>query len=74
MGGRFALDYAVTYADGLRSLVVIDGGSAAGSGRGSGSALRADCDAGRKRDVAEAKPVASALRSARAKPEVGPRA
>ena len=56
MGGRFALDYAVTYPDGLRSLVVIDG--VIGGWQWSREWLAAYApivDAGRKRDVAQAK-------------------
>ena len=56
MGGRFALDYAVTYPDGLRSLVVIDG--VIGGWQWSREWIGAYApivDAGRKRDVAQAK-------------------
>jgi pimeloyl-ACP methyl ester carboxylesterase len=56
MGGRFALDYAVTYPDGLRSLVVIDG--VIGGWQWSREWLAAYApivEAGRKRDLAQAK-------------------
>jgi len=56
MGGRFALDYAVTYPDGLRSLVVIDG--VIGGWQWSREWLTAYApvvEAGRRRDLAQAK-------------------
>ena len=56
MGGRFALDYAVTYPDGLRSLVVING--VIGGWQWSREWLAAYApivEAGRRRDVAQAK-------------------
>ena len=77
MGGRFALDYAVTYPDGLRSLVVIDG--VIGGWQWSREWLSAYApivDAGRKRDVAQAKSLWLGLplfAPARQKPEVGAR-
>jgi pimeloyl-ACP methyl ester carboxylesterase len=77
MGGRFALDYAVTYPDGLRSLVVIDG--VIGGWQWSREWLSAYApivDAGRKRDVAQAKSLWLGLplfATARAQPPVGAR-
>ena len=56
MGGRFALDYAVTYPDGPRSLVVIDG--VIGGWQWSREWIAAYApivEAGRRRDVAQAK-------------------
>ena len=77
MGGRFALDYAVTYPDGLRSLVVING--VIGGWQWSREWLSAYApivDAGRKRDVTQAKSLwlgLSLFAPARAKPEVDAR-
>jgi 3-oxoadipate enol-lactonase len=77
MGGRFALDYAVTYPDGLRSLVVIDG--VIGGWQWSREWVAAYApivDAGRKRDLAQAKSLwlgHPLFAPARAKPEVGAR-
>jgi pimeloyl-ACP methyl ester carboxylesterase len=77
MGGRFALDYAVTYPDGLRSLVVING--VVGGWQWSREWLAAYApivEAGRKRDVAQAKSLWLGLplfAPARANPEVGAR-
>jgi pimeloyl-ACP methyl ester carboxylesterase len=77
MGGRFALDYAVTYPDGLRSLVVING--VVGGWQWSREWLAAYApivEAGRKRDVAQAKSLWLGLplfAPARANPEVGVR-
>ena len=56
MGGRFALDYAVTHPDGLRSLVVIDG--VIGGWQWSREWVAAYApvvEAGRRGDVAQAK-------------------
>ena len=77
MGGRFALDYAVTYPDGLRSLVVIDG--VIGGWQWSREWLAAYApvvEAGRRRDVAQAKSLWLGLplfAPARAQPAVGAR-
>jgi pimeloyl-ACP methyl ester carboxylesterase len=77
MGGRFALDYAVTHPDGLRSLVVIDG--VIGGWQWSRewfAAYAPVVEAGRRRDVAQAKSLWLGLplfAPARAKPEVGAR-
>jgi 3-oxoadipate enol-lactonase len=77
MGGRFALDYAVTYPDGLRSLVVIDG--VIGGWQWSREWLAAYApivEAGRRRDVGQAKSLWLGLplfAPARAQPEVGVR-
>lgn len=77
MGGRFALDYAVTYPDGPRSLVIVDG--VIGGWQWSREWIAAYApivEAGRKRDVAQAKSLwlgHPLFAPARAKPEVGPR-
>ena len=77
MGGRFALDYAVTYPDGLRSLVVID--SVVGGWRWSREWLTSYApvvEAGRRQDVAQAKALWLGLplfAPARQKPEVDTR-
>lgn len=77
MGGRFALDYAVTYPDGLRSLVVIDG--VIGGWQWSREWLAAYApivEAGRRRDVAQAKSLWLGLplfAPAREQPPVGAR-
>lgn len=77
MGGRFALDYAVTYPDGLRSLVLID--SIVGGWQWSREWLTAYApivEAGRRRDVAQAKALWLGLplfAPARQKPEVDAR-
>ncbi|HTO49604.1 MAG TPA: alpha/beta hydrolase [Burkholderiales bacterium] len=77
MGGRFALDYAVTYPDGLRSLVVID--SVVGGWQWSREWLTAYAPvvaAGRRGDLAQAKALWLGLplfAPAREKPEVDAR-
>jgi pimeloyl-ACP methyl ester carboxylesterase len=77
MGGRFALDYAVTYPDGLRSLVVIDG--VIGGWQWSREWLAAYApivEAGRRRDAAQAKSLWLGLplfAPARRQPEVDAR-
>jgi pimeloyl-ACP methyl ester carboxylesterase len=77
MGGRFALDYAVTYPDGLRSLVVIDG--VIGGWQWSREWIAAYApivEAGRRRDVAQAKSLwlgLSLFAPARAQAPVGAR-
>jgi pimeloyl-ACP methyl ester carboxylesterase len=77
MGGRFALDYAVTYPDGLRSLVVIDG--VVGGWQWSREWLAAYApivEAGRRRDAAQAKSLWLGLplfAMARSQPPVGAR-
>jgi pimeloyl-ACP methyl ester carboxylesterase len=77
MGGRFALDYAVTYPDRLRSLVVIDG--VIGGWQWSREWLAAYApivEAGRKRDVAQAKSLwlgHALFAPARQQPAVGAR-
>jgi len=74
MGGRFVLDYAVTYPDGLRSLVAIDG--VVGGWQWSREWLAAYApivQAGRRGDVAQAKSLWLGLplfAPARQKPEV----
>lgn len=77
MGGRFALDYAVTYPDRLQSLVVIDG--VIGGWQWSREWLAAYApivEAGRRRDVAQAKSLWLGLplfAPARQQPEVAAR-
>jgi pimeloyl-ACP methyl ester carboxylesterase len=77
MGGRFALDYAVTYPDRPRSLAVIDG--VIGGWQWSREWLAAYApvvEAGRKRDVAQAKSLWLGLplfAPARQQPEVATR-
>ena len=77
MGGRFALDYAVTSPDGLRSLVVIDG--VIGGWQWSREWIAAYAPivaAGRRQDVAQAKSLWLGLplfAPARAQPEVDAR-
>jgi pimeloyl-ACP methyl ester carboxylesterase len=77
MGGRFALDYAVTYPDGLHSLVVIDG--VIGGWQWSREWIAAYAPivaAGRRRDVAQAKSLwlgLSLFAAARAQAPVGVR-
>jgi pimeloyl-ACP methyl ester carboxylesterase len=69
-------DYAVTHPDGLRSLVVIDGVIGGWQWSREWVAVYAPIvEAGRRRDVARQVAVAraSALRAARAQPEVGAR-
>jgi pimeloyl-ACP methyl ester carboxylesterase len=77
MGGRFALDYAVAYPDRLQSLVVIDG--VIGGWQWSREWLAAYApivEAGRRRDVAQAKSLWLGLplfAPARQQPEVAAR-
>jgi pimeloyl-ACP methyl ester carboxylesterase len=77
MGGRFALDYAVTYPDRPRSLVVVDG--VVGGWQWSREWVAAYApivEAGRKRDVAQAKSLwlgLSLFAPARAQPQVDAR-
>lgn len=77
MGGRFALDYAVTDPDGLRSLVVIDG--VIGGWQWSREWITAYApivEAGRRRDIAQAKSLwlgLSLFAPARAQAPVGAR-
>ncbi len=77
MGGRFALDYAVTHPEALRSLVVVDG--VIGGWQWSREWLAAYApivEAGRRRDIAQAKSLWLALplfAPARQQPEVGAR-
>jgi pimeloyl-ACP methyl ester carboxylesterase len=77
MGGRFALDYAVAYPDRLQSLIVIDG--VIGGWQWSREWLAAYApivEAGRRRDVAQAKSLWLGLplfAPARQQPEVAAR-
>jgi 3-oxoadipate enol-lactonase len=77
MGGRFALDYAVTYPDGLRSLVVIDG--VIGGWQWSREWIAGYApivEAARRRDVAQAKSLwlgHPLFAPAREQPQVGAR-